>query len=120
MKDYFFSINKFNKPLEAKNEDAIATLLIRLFLLNPGEIQSHPEMGLGIPKLWRYSKVEDLPELKNQIIHQINTYLPQLVATNVTLDTDPDEKQLIISVSINKIIYKFTTDDDKGITLADL
>jgi hypothetical protein len=65
--DYVFSINPINKPELLEGAKAVYTLLVRLFLLNPGTYQSNPDMGIGLVKNYRYGTDEDM--LKNKSAH---------------------------------------------------
>lgn len=92
------------QPVELKSGAAIASLLIRLLLLVPGENQSHPDMGVGIIAKHKYNFAEDIPILKTIITEQIATYLPML--SNVTVDLSYENTQLTISIEITNMIIK--------------
>ena len=49
------SINKFNKPKVLQEPDSGVIRIVRLILLEPGTIQTHPDMGVGIVSKFRYS-----------------------------------------------------------------
>ena len=53
--EFGFSVDEFQNPKNYKNAEAIATLLSRLLLLEPGTIQSHPDMGVGLYSKYHYS-----------------------------------------------------------------
>ena len=79
LRESTMSINSFNEPLDYKNRDSIAFLLLRLLLLEPGTNNAHPEMGVGIVSKYRFSMEDDLDELKVHVKNQIATYLPELI-----------------------------------------
>jgi hypothetical protein len=53
--EFGFSVDEFNNPKVYKNAEAVSTLLVRLLLLEPGTIQSHPNAGVGLISRYRYS-----------------------------------------------------------------
>ena len=46
--EFSFSVDDFENPKTYKDAEAIATLLVRLLILEPGTFQSHPDMGVGL------------------------------------------------------------------------
>lgn len=109
IQEYLLSLDQFQNPKVLKDKDAIYILLIRILLLEKGTIQSHPDMGIGIISRYRYIEVEKLPELKNDILYQIATYLPQLQGINVEVSYS-DDQELIIDIYVDNVLYKFKTD----------
>lgn len=89
-------------------------LLIRLLLLTPGTIQSHPNMGVGIVTKWRYCDVDRLGELQTEITEQISTYLPNLRLSEVNLKMKQNSKDLIVEIKVNGILYSYETDNDNN------
>ena len=49
-REYLMSVNKINEPVVETEQRAIALLLLRLILLEPGSDPLHPDMGVGITK----------------------------------------------------------------------
>ena len=47
-KEYLLSINEFVQPKVLSGDSAAFADIIRLFLLEPGTNQTHPDMGIGI------------------------------------------------------------------------
>lgn len=115
-----FSLNKFKRPKVLENREGIYTLLIRLFLLEPGTIQSHPEMGIGIVSKYRYSFEGRARELQQKVEDQISKYLPELQGVYVKI-TDTEGK-LDIAITIDNVLYDFSFDTDQGrfLTLSEL
>ena len=64
-KEYFLSIDNLSKPKVVTGQEAIAYLLIRLLLLNPGSDPLHPEMGVGLED-FRFC-IGRIEELENQL-----------------------------------------------------
>jgi hypothetical protein len=86
MEAHVLSLNEFNMPKVFEASDAMYMQIIRLLLLEPGKYQSHPKMGVGIISKYKYNGRDDvLINLKNDIINQINTYLPVLSGADITL-----------------------------------
>lgn len=113
LRESTMSINSFNEPLDYKNRDSIAFLLLRLLLLEPGTNNTHPEMGVGIVSKYRFSMEDDLDELKVHIKNQIATYLPELIIQ--TVDLVLDNKVLYITIEINEEYYYFELDEETQI-----
>ena len=107
-REYLISVNKINEPIVEKKQRAIALLLFRLILLDPGSDPLHPEMGVGIRK-YRFS-INTLEELKNRVKEQINTYLPDFAASEVNIVINPN-KTCNIEITINDTIYTYDSNE---------
>lgn len=103
------SNNKFEKPKELTDHHAICMYIMRLLLLNPGTLESHPNMGIGIVSKWRFSDETCIENLKLEIQKQLTMYLPKFQFVKVELTLVRSE--LIIEVNIDNILYTFKTDD---------
>ena len=110
MKEYLLSVDKYNNPAVKTDKECIFYLLIRLILLNPGTIESHPDMGVGLIKNWRYSDMSQLPQLESEIQTQIETYLPVLQGVSVKVE-QISHGEIAIYIKISNIIYSFKTDN---------
>ncbi len=110
-REYVLSTDVFNKPLVIKDRDAISTLLIRLFLMEPGENPNRPEMGIGLRSRFRYisSTNNSLKELMEVANEQIAKYLPEFQAVDVKITIDKDNK-LTIDIAADDTLYKFETE----------
>ena len=97
------SINKFHKPKVLQEPDSGVIRIVRLILLEPGTIQTHPDMGVGIVSKFRYSIDVDIDSLNNRIKNQIETYLPMYTAVNVDCNLDVDKKCINISVKSDQL-----------------
>ena len=107
-REYLFSVNVFNEPVEKTGQHAIALLLVRLILLNPGSDPLHPDMGVGIQQ-YRYT-MNTLPELKKRVEDQIATYLPMFNSAKVDLTITPD-KMCNINISFDDTVYIYDSHD---------
>lgn len=116
LNEYLLSVDKYNNPAVKTDKDAIFYLLIRLIMLNPGTIESHPDMGVGLIKNWRYSDMSQIPQLEAEIQSQIETYLPMLQGVSVKVE-QIESKEIAIYIKISNIIYSFKTENG---TLVDL
>ena len=108
MKEHVLSLNDFGMPKVFDADDAMYVMIIRILLLEPGTFQSHPEMGVGIRSRYRYKSGEDiLISLQNDIINQINKYLPELTAVDVTLTMQGQVLGIIINTNnaFSKLFY---------------
>jgi hypothetical protein len=110
LQEHLLSIDNFGKPRILKDQHAAYTLIVRLLLLNPGEIQSHPEMGIGIVRRYLYADTISIDTLKQEVSDQLSKYLPELVATEVIITEE--ERTLIIIISANGTTYKVNFNKD--------
>ena len=121
VKEYTLSINDYNEPKVLEGKPAIATLLVRLLLLQPGTIPDRPKMGVGLVENFRYSGKDGVMELQKELEQQIATYLPRYQGANVTVSLNTDNT-LTIGIQIDDILYKFETSElsDNSTSLIDL
>ena len=104
--EYSFSIDDFENPKVYKNPEAVAVLLTRLLLLEPGTIQSHPEMGVGLYSKYMYSvNGINVSNLKKDTQKQIVTYLPDYQSASVNVNQD--KETIYITIEIDSTIYGF-------------
>lgn len=116
-REYLLSTDAFKTPKVLKNQEAIAMLLLRLILLDPGSDPLHPDMGVGI-RQYRYAMGRE-EELKARIREQMNQYLPCFPAGNVELEVTSD-KLINIKITIDDVIYVYdSTEAPVPITLED-
>lgn len=103
-KERIFTINAFKEPVVLENENAIAMLLMRLILLEPGSDPLHPDMGVGIQN-YRYA-MGRLDELKERVQEQISTFLPCFPASEVSIEIT-DDHLCNIKIEINNTVYMY-------------
>lgn len=122
IREYVLSVDDYNNAKIFKDEDAIVVAIIRLFLLNPGEIDTHPNMGIGLFRNYRFMFMEDREMLKLDSEKQISTYLP--ILQGVSVDVEPsitNKKEVVISIKTSDTIYSLMTDNGSlNIVLSDL
>ena len=112
--DYFvdkteplLSVDKYYKPLVAKDENYATLLLVRLILLEPGTFQTQPDCGVGLVSKFRYATDVDMIELQKRIKDQIMLYLPQYSLVNVKCELGDnktgDEKVIKIYITSEQL-----------------
>lgn len=104
-KEYLLSVDNFNKPTVVEGQEAIAILLLRIILLEPGSDPLHPEMGFGI-KNYRYS-LSKKSEMESAIEKQIQQYLPEFSSNSVEIKEITDKKVCNIEITINDTTYVY-------------
>lgn len=115
-----FSLNKFKRPKTHDDKAAIYVLLTRLLLLEPGTIQSHPEMGIGIVSRYRYSFEGIARTLQKDIETQIGKYLPEL--RGAIVEVSDANSAITIRITVDDTLYDFNFDSEQGrfVSLVDL
>ena len=106
-REYLLSVNAFNEPEVLEGKPAIAMLVMRLILLNPGSDPLHPDMGVGIEK-YRFA-MGRLEELKTRVKEQINTYLP-FTASVVDIEITKDHLCDVL-ITIEDTIYRYSSSE---------
>lgn len=114
------TVNKFYQPVVLKNTDAAVVRIIRLILLEPGTIQTHPDCGVGIVSKFRYSTEVDIKDLENRISNQIATYLPMYTTIKTALELDNDGKCIRIYITSDQINAIIPIDTSTGKVLDDI
>ena len=109
-KEYLLSLDNFNRPAEIQGGKAVAYLIARLIMMEPGADPLHPDMGVGLVSRYRYSN--KLDELKAAIKNQISIWLPDFVSdTDIALVITPDKVLNVeIMLSSTNEVYKFSVD----------
>lgn len=101
--EFALSVDDFESPKKFKNAEAVSSLLIRLLLLEPGTIQSHPDMGVGIISKYRFSVEGAELELQKDFEKQIEKYLPQFQGARVSVSQK--NGTFMIGVKIDGTLY---------------
>lgn len=113
--EFSFSVDDFQNPKVTKDAEAIMTVLTRLLLLEPGTIQSHPDMGVGLYSKYAFGVEGVETELQSDFQRQIEKYLPQF--QGVRIGVARKEKALFISAEIDKVLYGIYYDiENKNVT----
>lgn len=114
------TINKTYKPVVLKGTDAAIMKILRLILLEPGTIQTHPDCGVGIVSKFRYTIDVDMNDLTSRISNQINTYLPQFTNVKVACEIDNDAKALRIFITSDQLSAVIPINTETGKVLEDI
>ena len=119
-REYLLTVDDFSNLQVVEGKSAIALLLSRLILLEPGSDPLHPDMGIGI-KNYRFNNNKDsLNELKNVISDQINNFLPTFQGSEITLGLTAD-KILNINITVGDTTYVYSSDVNPNMdTLQDI
>lgn len=107
-----FSVDDFQDPKMYKNAEAISVLLTRLLLLEPGTIQSHPDMGVGLYSKYAYSVMGEGSNLQADFERQIQEYLPAFQGVKITVKEKPG--MFIIGAEIDGVLYGIYYDKEKS------
>jgi len=107
-REYLFNVDDFSNPQVVDGKSAIALLLSRLILLEPGSDPLHPEMGVGIRNYRFNSNKNALNELKDKIVKQVDTYLPTYQGSEVTLSLTKD-KELNVNITVGDTTYVYSS-----------
>ena len=120
LKEYVFKTDNKYQPLVLKDKEAKYTLIVRLLLMEPGTIQTHPEMGIGLVSRYRYSDVESvMVNLKKDINEQMRKYLPlELQTSTVTLSRA--DNQLVLNITVDGESAQLSIDDNGNYKLSEL
>lgn len=122
-KEYLLSINEFVQPKVLKGESAAFVDILRLFLLEPGTNQTHPNMGIGIRSRYRFSDASEIGTLKQEVQDQIQTYIPNLLIMDIQIETFNSTLAIFISSKDDNVYaISYNTDTGKigGLTLDDI
>ena len=119
-REYLLSVDEFSNPQVVEGKSAIALLLSRLILLEPGSDPLHPDMGVGIKK-YRFDANKDvLSKIRDDISKQVETFLPTFQGTDVQIGLTEDKK-LNINITVGDTTYVYSSDVEDPIdTIADL
>lgn len=88
-------------------------LLTRLILLDPGTIQSHPDMGVGLTTKYRYSLEGAEITLQSDIRQQIDTYLPRFQGAEVKVAMV--DHSFRIAITFSNYVFAFLYDIEENI-----
>lgn len=122
LKEYLLSINEFVQPKVLKGESAAFADILRLFLLEPGTNQTHPNMGIGIRSRYRFSDTSEISKLKQEVKDQMETYLPNLLVMDVQVEVYGTTVAIFISSQDEVFAVGYNTLNGKvtSLTLDDI
>ena len=119
-REFTLSVDSFNDPKMYKSPKSIQLLLTRIILLEPGDFQSHPDMGVGLLSKFRFS-VDDsnlIHNLCSAIRTQIDTYLP--IFTGAQVNAELRQKTLYGSITLNNYVFSFAYNTDNNTFNSDI
>lgn len=119
-REYLLTVNEFNNPQVVEGKSAIALLLSRLLLLEPGSDPLHPDMGVGI-KNYRFNNNKDaINELQDIINKQVDTYLPSYQGSEIELSFKEDNI-LNVNITIGDTTYVYSSEvEDSDYSIEDI
>ena len=113
-REYLLTVDEFSNPQVVEGKSAIALLLSRLIVLEPGSDPLHPDMGVGL-KNYRFNNNKNaLSELNKIITDQVNKFLPTYQGSEVSLGFTPD-KILEINITVGDTTYVYSSEVDESI-----
>ena len=112
-------VDKFGKPAKLTNEQAIALLIARIIMLEPGTNPLFPTMGVGLVSRFRFTFANKESELKKEIRKQLETFLPDFQSTSVEFVYNND-KTVNIKIEINDVEYIYDSAELIPLTLDDI
>lgn len=119
-KEYLLKVTPFSEPKVATGREAIATMLSRIILLEPGTNPLHPTMGVGLVSKYRFLDSEDKKmKLKNDISKQVETFLPEYQLIEVDLEYSSD-KTVDIKIMIDDAIFIYDSSEIIPISLSNI
>jgi len=110
-REYLLTVDEFSNPQAVEGKSAIALLLSRLIILEPGSDPLHPGMGVGIKKYRFNSDKTALNDIRNDISKQIDTYLPTFQGSEIELSLN-DDNELNINITIGDTTYVYSSEVD--------
>ena len=119
-REYLLTVDEFANPQVVEGKSAIALLLSRLIILEPGSDPLHPDMGVGI-KRFRFNSDKDvLTKIKDAISNQVDTYLPTYQGSDIEISLSED-KILNINITVGDTTYVYTSEvETPTSTISDL
>lgn len=119
-REYLLTVDEFSNPQVVEGKSAIALLLSRLIILEPGSDPLHPEMGVGIKRFRFNSDKNVLNKIRDAISKQVDTYLPTFQGSEIQI-TLTDDKILNINITVGDTTYVYTSEvETPPSTIADL
>lgn len=119
LREYLLDLDPFKKPKIIGDKEALAALLVRLILLEPGTNPLYPEMGVGLVSKYRFLQPGEDSDLKEAIQQQVAIYLPAANMQDITL-TYNDDKTVNIEMVINDMTFIYDSSLLVPITLQDI
>lgn len=115
MEAHLLSLNSFSRPKVLEASNAAYVNIIYLLLLSKGTYQSHPDMGVGLRERYRFNTDQDfLNSLQSDIKNQIDQYLPDIGAVDITVSMRSDHiLGIIIDTTDGSYVMAYHTNSGK-------
>ena len=110
MNEYLLAVDNYNKPAKYTGKRAEYYAILKLILMNKGENQLFPDMGVGIRKKYRYMSEDDLPDLEQDIHDQMSKYLPNLLIDTINIQIVDGKTYIEVSSTENETNYNYISD----------
>lgn len=119
-KEYLLKVTPFSEPKIATGKEAIATMLSRIILLEPGTNPLHPTMGVGLVSKYRFLDSEDKKlRLMSDIRKQVETFIPEYQIIDVDLEYNSD-KTVDIKIIIDDTLFIYDSSEIIPISLSNI
>lgn len=119
LKEYVLKTDNKYQPVILTDKEAKYTLIIRLLLMEPGTIQTHPEMGVGLVSRYRYSDASNLMNLQKDINNQMTKYLPLSLQTS-TVTLSRSDNQLVLNITVDGESAQLSVNSNGTYSLSEL
>lgn len=129
IRDYLLGMDDLNRPkvidmtiIKPNVMNSCILMIIRLILLRKGTYPDIPDMGIDIRGRYRFAFESELSMLQHEIQNQIETYLPEFLATEVIVQMRKGEKdgpKVVIQITIDgttyELVYNISTNTIEGL-----
>lgn len=129
IRDYLLGMDDLNRPkvidmtiIKPNVMNSCILMIIRLILLRKGTYPDIPDMGIDIRGRYRFAFESELSMLQHEIQNQIETYLPEFLATEVTVQMKKGEKdgpKVVIQITVDgttyELVYNISTNTIEGL-----
>lgn len=129
IRDYLLGMDDLNRPkvidmtiIKPNVMNSCILMIIRLILLRKGTYPDIPDMGIDIRGRYRFAFESELSMLQHEIQNQIETYLPEFLATEVIVQMRKGEKdgpKVVIQITVDgttyELVYNISTNTIEGL-----
>lgn len=100
-----FGVDNFGKSKILTDVDTVATLLLRLFLLRPGQLPSQPHIGININKyLYKFADDIHVEQLRSEILEQAPYMMQYLDMPSMQMFVQQEDEQSILYIYAPMIV----------------
>ena len=129
IRDYLLGMDDLNRPkvidmtiIKPNVMNSCILMIIRLILLRKGTYPDIPDMGIDIRGRYRFAFESELSMLQHEIQNQIETYLPEFLSSEVTVQMRKGEKdgpKVVIQITVDgttyELVYNISTNTIEGL-----